>query len=125
MWSEFLMSTTLAGLVQIHMAENIFKKLTWTLVFLLLCVTTFWNTLPMVHDVMSYPIDVVVSDFESPDSGRFPYVALCTINQIDCVTLTRAYLQDRGELRDVMHLSYCAMVLGRSTSLLKEVCYSQ
>jgi len=81
-----------------------------------------WNTLPVIQGVYLYPVEVIVSDFESSGLEAFPSVSICPNGKIDCITLTRAYLQNKKELKNLMNLSYCAILLGRRMSLLKEVC---
>ena len=104
-WSEFLVSTTLGGLVQIHVSENIPKKMVWAVFFTLLSAATVWNTLPMVAEVSSYPIEYVVSDFEASGVEPFPAITIFITPQIDCLTLASAYLHNKEELREIMHLS--------------------
>ena len=121
-WSEFLMSTTLNGLVHFHMSERRVQKAVWIAVFLGLSAATVFNTFPMImQEFLSYPVDVKVSDSEGADGEPFPAVTVCMYNPIDCITLTRAYLQNREELRKIMYLSSCPIYLGRTTSLLKQV----
>ena len=91
-WADFLMTTTLSGLIQIHISTKI-PKIVWMVVFILLSAATVWNTLPMISEVSSYPIQYLVSDFEAPDDvAPFPAVSIYLPPQIDCLTLASAYI---------------------------------
>ena len=78
----------------------------------------------MVHDeVASHPIDVIVSDFETSLSVQeyFPLVSVCPLTPIDCIGLTREYIQNKDELREIMRLSGCPMYFGINAAYMKQV----
>ena len=108
----------------IHVSENIAKKIAWTVVFMFLSALTAWNTMPMVQEVLSFPVQVAISNVDSSGVEEvFPAVTVCLLNQVNCIRLTRGYLENREELGDVMQWSGCAVFLGRNPSLLKQVQY--